>query len=120
MLSKLRDPATVQFFEHIHIPLWLLKDIFWLLSFKTAGVVMAIPTILVAMLMVLITARNKSQFLPNVSILFWILANANWMFDEFFELGIKHYSLYPFLAGILVFVIFVLQKLMAFRKAHRL
>jgi hypothetical protein len=101
----------VFFLETIHIPLWLLKDLCWLMTYRSLGVVMAIPTIVVALMMVSVTYGDRDRFLPNLSIAFWILANASWMFDEFFSLGIRSYCLYPFLAGILVFLIYVLLKL---------
>lgn len=120
MFKRLREPTVLLFFENIHIPLWLVKDLCWLLTFRTFGVVMAIPTILVALLMVLLTYGDKNRFLPNLSILFWITANAAWMFDEFFTLGIRQYCVYPFAGGLLVFVIYVLQKMMSAGKESRI
>ena len=110
--NQLRNPRVVFFLETIHIPLWLLKDLCWLMTYRTFGVVMAIPTVLVALLMVYVTYGDKDRFLPNISIAFWILANASWMLDEFFVLGIRSYCLYPFVAGIFVFLIYLLLKLM--------
>ena len=110
--NQLRNPRMVFFLETIHIPLWLLKDLCWLMTYRSLGVVMAIPTVLVALVMVYVTFGDRNRFLPNVSIAFWILANATWMLDEFYSLGIRSYCLYPFLAGILVFLIYVLLKLM--------
>lgn len=118
MLNGLRNPRFVLVLETIHIPLWLIKDLCWLLTLRSLGVAMAIPTILVAFLMVIVTYGDHNRFLPNLSIAFWILANANWMIDEFYELGIKHYSLYPFIAGLLVFAIFILLKLIEKRKLN--
>ena len=104
------------FLETIHIPLWLIKDICWLMDFKTAGVIMAIPTILVALLVAWISRKEKDHFLPNLSIALWILANANWMIAEFYSLPYKAYSIYPFTLGVLVFVIFLFIKLIDYRK----
>ena len=110
--KQFSNPRVVFFLETIHIPLWLLKDLCWLMTYRTLGVVMAIPTILVALVMVYVTYGDRDRFLPNLSIAFWILANASWMMDEFFMFGIRSYCLYPFVAGILVFLIFLLLKLM--------
>ncbi|HEY1045279.1 MAG TPA: hypothetical protein VGF79_02500 [Bacteroidia bacterium] len=99
--------------ETAHIPLWLLKDICWLMEYRTAGMIIAVPTILVAFWVAFITRKDKKMFLPNVSIAFWIVANANWMTAEFYNLNTKPLSIYPFLAGVLVFVIFCLQQLKA-------
>jgi hypothetical protein len=97
--------------ETAHIPLWLVKDVCWLMTYRTLGVVVAIPTILVAIIMAFITYGDKDRFLPNISIALWIIANANWMFAEFFEWDTRFLSLYPFVAGILVFAFFLGQKL---------
>lgn len=92
--------------ENLHIPLWLFKDLCWLLFWREFGLIMAIPTIAVAFILVWLSRSDKSRFLPNVSIAFWILANANWMFDEFFELHTKSYSIIPFFLGIITYFIF--------------
>lgn len=97
--------------ETAHIPLWLLKDICWLMEYRTAGMIIAVPTILVAFWVAIITRKDKNLFLPNVSIAFWIIANANWMTAEFYNLNTKPLSIYPFLAGVLVFLIFILMRL---------
>ncbi len=110
-MSSARHEKLLFALETAHIPLWLIKDVCWLMDFKTYGVIMAVPTILVAILMTFMTYRDQNRFLPNVSIACWIIANANWMFDEFFALHTKHYSIYPFVIGILVFIVFLIQKL---------
>lgn len=104
------------FFETIHIPLWLIKDICWLMEYRTAGVLIAIPTVLVAIWVAWITRKQQDHFLPNLSIALWIVANANWMVAEFYDLPYKPYSIYPFLLGVLVFIIFLFIKLIDNRK----
>ncbi len=96
--------------EMAHIPLWLLKDLCWLMNWKTIGVIMAIPTVLVAIVLVIITSKEESRFLPNLSIAFWIIANANWMVAEFFYFPTKFYSIVPFIAGIIVFFIYLFNR----------
>lgn len=110
--ESLRNPRVIFILETLHIPLWLLKDLCWLMTYRSFGLVMAVPTVLVAFLMVYVTYGDSDRFLPNVSIAFWIVANASWMMDEFYNLGIRSYCLYPFLLGILVFLIYILLKLM--------
>lgn len=86
------------------------------MDYKTVGVIIAFPTVLVALLVAWITRKEKDHFLPNLSIAFWILANANWMIAEFYNLPYKAYSIYPFMLGVLVFVIFLFIKLIDYRK----
>lgn len=96
--------------ETVHIPLWLVKDLCWLMTYKTMGLVMAIPTNIVAIIMAIITRKDRERFLPNVAIIFWIVANTNWMLAEFYNLNTKDSSLYPFVLGLLVFGFYLVQK----------
>lgn len=96
--------------EMAHIPLWLIKDLCWLMTWRFTGIIMAIPTVLVAIILAVITYKDKSRFLPNVSIAFWIIANANWMLAEFFELPTKFYSIVPFIGGIAIFLLYLYQR----------
>lgn len=110
-MDSVKYGKLILLLETVHIPLWLFKDLCWLLSYQMLGVMVAVPTILVAILMAWVTRKDKDRFLPNVSIAFWIIANANWMFDEFYAFDTRFYSIYPFMSGILVFVVFLAQKL---------
>jgi len=96
--------------EMAHIPLWLIKDLCWLMTWRTTGIIMAVPTVTVAIVLALLTKKDRARFLPNVFIAFWIIANANWMVAEFFDLPIRFYSILPFAAGILVFMVYLYQQ----------
>lgn len=101
-------------YEHLHIPIWLVKDTCWALSFKTLGVAMIFPTLLLAIVISIKTRKNKMELLPNLSIAFWITANSIWMCDEFFELNIKEWCYVPFIIGLVIisfWTIFYLPKL---------
>lgn len=89
------------------------------MEYRVAGLIIAVPTILVAFWMCFITYKESDHFLPNVSIAFWIVANANWMVAEFYDLKTKPYSIYPFLLGVLAFVIFVYIKLISRKKTNQ-
>lgn len=117
-ISKLLKSSY--FLETIHIPLWLVKDICWLMEFRLTGIIIAVPTILVAFIVAYISRKDKNHFLPNVSIALWIIANANWMIAEFYDLPTKEYSIYPFLLGVMAFVIFVMIKISDYRKSIRI
>ncbi len=96
--------------EMAHIPLWLVKDMCWLFTWRTTGMVMAIPTVVVAIIIAWATRKDETKFLPNLSIALWIIANANWMVAEFYEFKTRFYSVIPFTLGILVFVVFLLNR----------
>jgi hypothetical protein len=101
-------PHFIYWLEIIHIPLWLIKDLCWLFVWDVLGVIMAIPTLLVALIMVIISTEDRSKLFPNLSILFWIIANSTWMIAEFYNLNIKHFAAIPFGLGLLSFFIFLL------------
>ncbi len=109
-VQKMNQQKKLFVLETIHIPLWLFKDLCWLMTWRTFGIVMAVPTIIVAFALVWLTRKDTTRFLPNVSIAFWITANANWMVDEFYDLNTRYYSIIPFVLGIITFVIYVIQE----------
>jgi hypothetical protein len=91
----------IRHYENLHIPLWLLKDTCWMLEWKALGVAMIVPTLGVAIAIVVKTFRQKdAEVWINLAICFWIAANAYWMCCEFFgHVELKDYAGYPFLAG---------------------
>ncbi|MBC7425710.1 MAG: hypothetical protein H7321_04160 [Bacteroidia bacterium] len=99
----------LQKYENIHIPMWLVKDLCWLMKWKAVGMFMAFPTVIVAFIIAYFTRKDKSCFLTNLSVCAWILANSTWMFGEFF--GYEKYTL-PlsfglFSSGILIYLLFI-------------
>ncbi len=90
-------------YENAHIPLWLLKDTCWMLHWKTLGVVMIIPTILVALIITIKYFREKTDdFWVNLAVLFWISGNSYWMLCEFSgHEEMKNYAGIPFVAGMI-------------------
>ena len=89
-------------YENIHIPLWLLKDTCWMMHWKTLGITMIVPTVLVALIIVLKNLREGiDDFWVNLAVLFWISGNSYWMICEFFDHeALKYYAAIPFVAGI--------------------
>ena len=90
-------------YENLHIPLWLLKDTCWLLHLKTLGVAMIVPTVLVAIIITVISWREKDDdFWINLAVLLWITGNSYWMLCEFFnQEDIKNYAGFAFVAGMI-------------------
>ena len=76
--SKIRE------YENLHILLWLLKDTCWVLFWKTAGMIMIIPTIGVAIHITWLRRSIKADLYHNLAVCFWISANSAWMVGEFF------------------------------------
>jgi len=95
--------------ENLHILFWLLKDMSWAMEWKLFGILMIIPTILIA---IFIASKSEGEKLyHNIAILCWICANAFWMVCEF--LGKDEFRIYtviPFSVGLIVIVMFYIKK----------
>jgi prepilin signal peptidase PulO-like enzyme (type II secretory pathway) len=97
-------PARFRKIENLHIVFWLLKDLCWVMLWKTAGVIMIVPTIGAALLITWQTRHIKSELLHNIAVVLWIMANAYWMLTEFFtnDDSLRYYAVIPFSLGIIV------------------
>jgi hypothetical protein len=97
MLRKLRE------YENLHVALWLLKDTCWVLSWKIPGMIMIVPTILIAMHITWRSRKNTSDLMHNIAVTLWICANGTWMAGEFFcDDCTRPYAIVFFLSGISV------------------
>lgn len=85
--------------ENLHIVFWLIKDSCWMFELKWLGVMMVLPTLVIALFIINQTKKSKEIYI-NLAILFWIMANSFWMFTEFFDYKeYKLYAAYPFALG---------------------
>ncbi|MCE3278403.1 MAG: hypothetical protein K0S44_594 [Bacteroidetes bacterium] len=105
-------------YENLHIPLWLLKDTCWMLQWKTFGIVMIFPTIIVAAVITVKCWRQKDdEFWINLATCFWIAANSYWMLCEFsHHEEIKNYAAIPFIAGMICVTWFYIKRLLLDKK----
>lgn len=96
----------IKHYENLHIVFWLIKDSCWMLELKVLGIVMVIPTLVIALLITYATKRTNDVFL-NLAIFFWICANSCWMYIEFFTDGsYKLAAAFPFVLGFVFVGIF--------------
>lgn len=104
-------PVRYRKMENLHIVFWLLKDISWCMDWKTLGIVMVIPTLIIAIVISWRTRQYMSELSHNVAITVWIAANSYWMISEFFHfdamivygsITYKYLSIIPFGTGILL------------------
>jgi hypothetical protein len=103
-------PAKYRRMENMHILFWLLKDISWCMIWKTLGIAMIFPTLIIAIVISWRTRNVASELAHNLAVTFWITANSYWMISEFFgfdEMQVwqsfegRHIALIPFLIGLL-------------------
>jgi hypothetical protein len=89
-------------YENLHIFLWLIKDTCWVLNAKGIGLIIAVPTILVAAHITYLHRKDMVELLHNLAITSWICANITWMIGEFFyDDTTRPYALIFFIAGLL-------------------
>lgn len=93
-------------FENLHILFWLIKDMCWVSNFKVVGVLMVIPTLLMAFFLTYKSKDQIHELLHNLAVCFWILANSTWMIGEFFfNDGTRPIAIMFFIIGFIPIVI---------------
>ena len=94
--------AKIRKFENVHILLWLFKDLCWVMDLKIPGLLMIVPTIVMAIYITVLSRRSASELFHNLAVVCWICANSVWMIGEFFfNDGTRPIAMVFFLAGIL-------------------
>jgi hypothetical protein len=104
-------PERFRKFENAHIVFWLLKDISWAMLWRPIGLIMLVPTLVLAILITWRTRHLKAELYHNAAVVFWITANGYWMIVEFFwgELDhLRYYAAIPFGIGIIIIAVYYL------------
>ena len=100
-------------YESLHIVFWLIKDSCWMLELRWVGIIMVIPTLIIAIIIAYITRKTVDVHL-NLAILFWICANSFWMYVEFFTSGeLKYWASIPFSLGFIFVGIYYYRTLIS-------
>lgn len=91
--------------DNMHFPLWILKDMAWMLGFGWVSLILAIPTISISIILILYTIEIERK--QNIILLCWLLANTFWMSHELFGLNTKNVSVGLFIIGIIVAMTYI-------------
>ena len=104
-------PSRFRRIENLHILFWLLKDLSWAMLWRPLGLIMIVPTIGAALLITWQTRHIKSEFLHNLAVDFWIVANGYWMITEFYSTNddLRYYTIIPFTIGLLIICYYYLM-----------
>ncbi len=98
---------NIREYENLHIALWLIKDTCWVMSFKSMGMVMIIPTLIVAIHLAWKSRKNVADLFHNIAVCLWITANATWMTGEFFyNDSLRRYATVFFAIGLITVAIY--------------
>jgi hypothetical protein len=104
-------PLHFRKMENLHIVFWLFKDVAWCMIWKPMGLVMILPTLMIAVMIAWRTRKIVSELCHNLAITLWISANSYWMISEFFgfddltvfgDITYKNLAMIPFMIGILL------------------
>jgi len=76
--------------ENLHIILWLVKDLAWLMEYKVTGLVMVFPTVAMAFFITWQCRTNRRELIHSIAVICWIFANSTWMIGDFFFQGRGH------------------------------
>jgi hypothetical protein len=101
MIDKIRKT------ENLHIVFWLVKDLCWMMEFKTVGALMILPTLAMAFYVTYLSSQHLNTVLVNLAIIFWIIANSAWMLNDFYLNVPKSVSLIFFIAGIATILFYI-------------
>ena len=80
--------------HEIHITSWLVKDIFWTLKLTWLATIMVIPTLILA-LFILLTEKEYRD--GNLIMFFWLGMNIFWMLHELQNLPYWPVQIFMFL-----------------------
>ena len=101
--------SKVRGYENFHILLWLLKDSFWLMEWKLAGISAIVPVMLLAFRIAWLDRKDTANLLHNIAIICWLCGDSIWMIgDFFFNSRLKQLPATFFGIGILVLAIYYL------------
>ncbi len=79
------------------------------MDMKTLGMIMIVPTLLLAFYITYRFRKIASEFYHNIAVCSWIMANTVWMIGEFFfDDTLRPYAIVFFLLGLIVLAIYYL------------
>jgi drug/metabolite transporter (DMT)-like permease len=70
--------------ENLHILLWLIKDLFWLMEYRAAGLFMVAPTLAMAFYIAWRSRMDLRDLFNALAVICWITANSTWMIGDLF------------------------------------
>jgi len=91
--------------ENLHVGLWLLKDASWCEEWVKVGMMVALPTLVLAVKIAWERRRDAEDLVHNVAVCLWLCANVVWMIGEFFfDDGTRAIAKVFFFAGLALLV----------------
>lgn len=98
--------SAPRWIENLHILLWLFKDMCWALVWRPGGVIMIIPTVSVAIYLLIKSRNRRTELYHNAAVVMWITANSSWMIGEFFNKDLRPTAVVFFVLGICILLVY--------------
>ncbi|MCB9165051.1 MAG: hypothetical protein H6590_03655 [Flavobacteriales bacterium] len=95
--------------ENLHIVLWLVKDLAWLMEFRLLGALMIAPTLTMAFFITWQCRAERRELVHAIAVILWILANSTWMIGDFY-FGMRGHGLAQgfFIGGLSLLAVYYL------------
>lgn len=93
--------------ENLYLICWLIKDMCWMMGFKSIAVFMILPTLLMAFYVMFHSNKNIGFLTVNIAMICWIAANSAWMLHDFYKMLPILVSQVLFAVGMVAMLIYV-------------
>lgn len=93
--------------ENLYVVCWLMKDMCWMLAFKYLALFMILPTILLAVYVLVLSKKSMINLSVNISMICWIAANSAWMIHDFYMIIPIEVSKVLFSTGIVTMLMYI-------------
>lgn len=108
--------SAPRWIENLHILLWLFKDMCWAVVWRPGGIAMIVPTVSVAIYLLIKSRGRRTEVYHNAAVVMWISANSTWMIGEFFNKDLRPTAVVLFGIGICILLFYYI---FYFRKDRR-
>lgn len=93
--------------ENLHVGFWLLKDTSWCQHWVAAGLIAAVPTLALSIVIAWKSRHTLGEFVHSTAVCLWIMANIIWMVGEFFyDDGTRAWARVPFFSGMIIVTLY--------------
>jgi len=101
----MKNKKLITVLDNLHFPLWIFKDMAWMMKFGFLSAILAIPTIIISL--ILISLTNGIERRQNMVIFCWLSANTFWMSEEMFRTPTIPLAIISFTLGIIISLTYI-------------
>jgi hypothetical protein len=79
-----KHTVSLKKLENLHVGLWLIKDCSWCEEWIKIGMMVALPTLVLAIKIAWENRHDREDLVHSLAVCCWLCANVIWMVGEFF------------------------------------